>query len=442
MVTERSPSVIAAFGRESLERGDFEQAERASNLLLDSFARYPRALVLRALLSEHKGDFESALDDLQNVISAEPSNSEARAIQARLFLAGNDVDRARSTARQALELVPNDRNVLSIALTVLNVDADALEVSAAVLARVYMRAGWPELAERQARIAVSEMPERVDVRLTYAETLWRLGRLSTCEAECRVVTDQAEDCVRAAVMRAHILSERGRTAEGQDLLERVGQIDPEFEEARQLLASLEVHRLVLPELPVVKLPENFLAAFGVPMPEVTSGHAEEAVDEALERFEGLEPSIPAGSEHVGQEASRADNGSSSETGSTDEEGKLLSEEVVAVAGATGSVTIPARSTEDLSEGTSATVFSTVAWAHDLIGRQQWKEARRVLSDVASDASLDAKEVDALLLKASGHLELSPDALKLLGDHYMRTSRPQAAADAYFRATEGPDGDKE
>ena len=66
------------------------------------------------------------------------------------------------------------------------------------------------------------------------------------------------------------------------------------------------------------------------------------------------------------------------------------------------------------------------------------EARRVLSDVVSDASLDANDVDALLLEASGHLELSPDAWKLLGDHYMRTSRPQGAADAYFRATEGSD----
>ncbi len=435
MVTERSPSVIAAFGRESLERGDFEQAERASTLLLDSFARYPRALVLRALLSEHKADFESALDDLQIVTSAEPSNSEARAIQARIFLAGSDVDRARSTARQALELVPNDRNVLSIALTVLNVEADALEINAAVLARVYMRLGWPELSERHARIAVSEMPERVDVRLTYAEALWRLGRLSTCEAECRVVTDQAEDCVRAAVMRAHILSERGRTAEGQDLLERVGQIDPEFEEARQLLATLEVHRLVLPELPVVKLPENLLTAFGVPIPEAISGHAKEALPESLERSE---PSIPAESENAGQEGSQADNGSSPETGSIDDEGKLLSEDVVPVADVMESVTIPARSTEDLPEDPAATVFSTIAWAHDLIGRQQWMEARRVLSDVVSDASLDANEVDALLLEASGHMELSPDVWKLLGDHYMRTSRPQGAADAYFRATEGSD----
>ena len=236
-------------------------------------------------------------------------------------------------------------------------------------------------------------------------------------------------------MRAHILSERGRTAEGQDLLERVGQIDPEFEEARQLLATLEVHRLVLPELPVVKLPENLLTAFGVPIPEAISGHAKEALPESLERSE---PSIPAESENAGQEGSQADNGSSPETGSIDDEGKLLSEDVVPVADVMESVTIPARSTEDLPEDPAATVFSTIAWAHDLIGRQQWMEARRVLSDVVSDASLDANEVDALLLEASGHMELSPDVWKLLGDHYMRTSRPQGAADAYFRATEGSD----
>ena len=436
MVTERSPSVIAAFGRELLERGDVEQAGRASALLLESFTRYPRALVLRALLSEHNGDFQSALDDLQIVTSAEPSNSEARAIQARLFLAGNDVDRARATARQALELVPNDQNVLSIALGVLNVDADALQVNAAVLARVYMRLGWPELAERQARIAISELPERVDVRLTYAETLWRLGRLSTCEAECRVVTDQAEDCVRAAVMRAHILSERGRTAEGQDLLERVGQIDPEFEEARQLLASLEVHRLVLPELPVVKLPESLLTVFDESVSEVALQQSDEDPEDVVKHLRGPEPSIHVESGDAGEENSPVGTGSSPETRSMDEEG-----ERVPVADVMESVSSQATSTVHLSEDPSAPVFSTVAWAHDLIRRQQWKEARSLLSDVVNDASIDADEVDALLLEASAHPELNPDGWKLLGDHYMRTSRPQAAADAYFRAREGSGEDK-
>ena len=438
VVTERSPSVIAAFGREALERGDVEQADRVSALLLGSFVRYPRALVLRALLSEQKGDVESALDDLQVVASAEPSNPEARAFQARLFLAGNDVDRARTTARQALELVPNDDKVLSVAFGVLNVGADALEVNAAVLARVYMRLGWPELAERQARIAISEMPERVDVRLTYAEALWRLGRLSTCEAQCRVVTDQAEDCVRAAVMRAHILSERGRTAEGQDLLERVGQIDPEFEEARQLLASLEVHRLVLPEIPVVKLPEGLLAAFSDSAPE---GALEDSGD-ALARVEGSEHSVTREVDDTSEEGSEVDSGSSSKTESMDEARGRVSGEVTPITDVVESAIIQESSTEHLSEDTTSSVFSTVAWAHDLIRRQQWREACNVLSDVVKDSALDIDEVDGLLLEASACPELSPDVWQLLGDHYMRTSRPQAAADAYFRATEVSDEDRE
>ena len=120
----------------------------------------------------------------------------------------------------------------------------------------------------------------------------------------------------------------------------------------------------------------------------------------------------------------------------DEEGERMP-----VADVMESVSSQATSTVHLSEDPSAPVFSTVAWAHDLIRRQQWKEARSLLSDVVSDAAIDADEVDALLLEASVHPELNPDGWKLLGDHYMRTSRPQAAADAYFRAREGSDEDK-
>ena len=440
MNAELRPSVIAVWGRDALGRGDLEQAGRAADLLLEAYSRYPRALVLRALLAEHKGDLESALDDLQVVTIAEPANSEARAIQARLFLASDDTDRARGAARQALELVPSDPAVLSIALTVLNVDADSLEVNAAVLARVYMRLGWPELAERQARIAVSEMPERVDVRLTYAEALWRLGRLSTCETECRVVTDQAEDCVRAAVMRAHILSERGRTAEGQDLLDRVGQIDPEFEEARQLLATLEVHRLVLPELPSVKLSDDALAGLGAAVEEGPSLQSEESLDDSL----GIDASSKVADLNEAASEVKEESGlhdpASLRVATRDE--TILqnrpTKDRAQLAKAVDNATNSPGSSEPPAEDSAATVFSIVAWARDLIQRRQWHEAQRVLSDVAGDTALNADEVDVLLVEATKHLELGPEVWKILGDHYMRTSRPQAAADAYLKATTAPD----
>ena len=223
------PSEAAALARQALADGDSTLARSVAERLLAEFANYPPARLVRALLAEQANDTDAALDDLRAVASAEPTNAEARAVQARLFQRRGDTDRARMAARQAVELIPREPEVLESALEILNLQADSLETSAAVLARVHLNCGWPDLAERHARAAVSESPERVDIRLTLAEALWRLGRLSACEAECRVVADQAEECVRAAVMRAHILSERGRTAEGQELLDRIGRIDPEFQ---------------------------------------------------------------------------------------------------------------------------------------------------------------------------------------------------------------------
>ena len=157
---------------------------------------------------------------------------------------------------------------------------------------MHLNCGWPDLAERHARAAVSESPERVDVRLTLAEALWRLGRLSACEAECRVVADQAEECVRAAVMRAHILSERGRTAEGQELLDRIGRIDPEFREARELLGTLEVHRLVLPDIVEIAMPPEVLRR--------SNGSVEAAAERS--RADGIQPPALLGAHPTPAEA--------------------------------------------------------------------------------------------------------------------------------------------
>ena len=180
------PSEAAHMARQALAQGDSTRALTITERLLGEFARYPPARLVRALLAEQANNTDAALDDLRAVTSAEPANAEARAAQARLFQRRGDTDRARMAARQALELIPTDPDVLESALEVLDVNADALDTSTAVLARVHLNCGWPDLAERHARVAVSESPERVDVRLTLAEALWRLGRLPACEAECRV----------------------------------------------------------------------------------------------------------------------------------------------------------------------------------------------------------------------------------------------------------------
>ena len=428
--------------RQALAQGDSTRALTITERLLGEFARYPPARLVRALLAEQANNTDAALDDLRAVTSAEPANAEARAAQARLFQRRGDTDRARMAARQALELIPTDPDVLESALEVLDVNADALDTSTAVLARVHLNCGWPDLAERHARVAVSESPERVDVRLTLAEALWRLGRLPACEAECRVVADQAEECVRAAVMRAHILSERGRTAEGQELLDRIGRIDPEFREARELLGTLEVHRLVLPAAAEISLPPDLLGQTN----GVTPSPAQQSLPDEIQPTPSisdidtapLEAQPDDGLDEPDESPVRqAESAASPEQLAVDE---VAAEPVLQEAPAppadqdtsmpTGAAAPPISESD---EPATAASFSTLDWARHLIERSEWTEAERVLTDIVTANDPDTSRVDGLLLQAVAHRELRGSAWKLLGDHYMQTGRPQAAADAYLRA---------
>ncbi len=474
------PSEAAALARQALADGDSALAGSITERLLAEFASYPPARLVRARLAERANDTDSALDDLRAVTSAEPTNSEARAAQARLFQRRGDIDRARMAARQSVELIPGDPEVLESALEILNVEPDSLETSAAVLARVHLNCGWPDLAERHARVAVSESPERVDVRLTLAEALWRLGRLSACEAECRVVADQAEECVRAAVMRAHILSERGRTAEGQELLDRIGRIDPEFREARELLGTLEVHRLVLPGVVEIDLPPELVrqsnetveavaepspadgthpAALPGADPELAEaqkvdgpeGQAETAGESAVQDRPPQPVEDLPGSE-VRRDAADSVPFTGEDTSVSSEQLRLdeVAGEPKAPDAATPSAeeVLPvssgarAESTAPTDEASAGAAFSTFDWARHLIEQSEWTEAERVLTDIVTANDPDVSRVDGLLLEAVAHRELRVSAWKLLGDHYMQTGRPQAAADAYLRAANVAGGSTE
>ncbi len=462
------PSEAAALARQALADGESALAGSITERLLAEFASYPPARLVRALLAEQANDTDAALDDLRAVTSSEPTNSEARAAQARLFQRRGDTDRARMAARQSVELIPNEPEVLESALEILNVEPDALETSAAVLARVHLNCGWPDLAERHARVAVSESPERVDVRLTLAEALWRLGRLSACEAECRVVADQAEECVRAAVMRAHILSERGRTAEGQELLDRIGRIDPEFREARELLGTLEVHRLVLPGVVEIDLPPELVrqsngtvepvaepGADSAPVEAQTAdgreGQAETLGDSAVQdQLSQPVEDLPGSEDQVDTAGSVAVTGEESAVSSEQLRLDEVAEEPVSLdAEETPAGEVPPVSSDAAAEAAAPTDeadvgadFSTFDWARHLIEQSEWTEAERVLTDIVTANDPDVSRVDGLLLEAVAHRELRGSAWKLLGDHYMQTGRPQAAADAYLRAANVAGGSTE
>ena len=384
------PSEVIEQARQAFREG---ASDRAVELAEHVIARYPRhasARLVRALKAEADGELDQALEDLRFVTSAEPLNARAAAATARIFQQREDDARAQDEARRVVELVPDvgDNASLESALDILGVDADALPMTPGVFARIHLRSGWPGTAERYARRALDEQPDRIDIRLTLAEALWQLNRLSQCEEQCTIIFDRANDCVRAAVMLAHVLAERGRMAEGQDLLGRAGEIDPEYLEARQMLAQLEIHRLVLPDVPQIDVPASIRPTDGAPEPAMTPAAPP---DDSAVTTESMPSDVPV--EPTGE---------------------------------------PTAEPEAEPEGAA---FTQIDWARELIRREDWREAERVLREIVEDDGLPAADVDALLEEAAGRPAFAATGWQLLGDFRMRTRRPQAAAEAYLRAAD-------
>ncbi len=385
------PSEVIDRAQRAFRDGSLDQALDLAEHVIARYPRHAPARLVRALTAEARGELDRALDDLRFVSSAEPLNARAAAALARIFKRRDDDARAQDEARRVVELVPevSDNESLEAALDILGVDADALPISAGVFARIHLRSGWPGTAERYARRALDDEPDRIDIRLTLAEALWQLNRLTLCEEQCTIIFDRANDCVRAAVMLAHVLAERGRMAEGQDLLGRAGEIDPEYLEARQMLARLEIHRLVLPDVPQIDVPAALRPA-DIP-PEAAPTSATSPVQETPATAQPLPDDQPA----------------------------MVDEAPMA----------------EPAAGPVGAVFSQLDWARELISQENWTEVERVLREIVNDDGLPPADVDALLEEAAAQPILAAASWQLLGDFRMRTRRPQAAAEAYMRAAD-------
>lgn len=384
------PSEVVEQARQAFHEGAPDRAVELAEHVIARFPRHASARLVRALKAESDGELDQALEDLRFVTSAEPLNARAAAATARIFKQRDDDARAQDEARRVVELVPDvgDSASLESALDILGVDADALPMTPGVFARIHLRSGWPGSAERYARRALDDEPDRIDIRLTLAEALWQLNRLSQCEEQCTIIFDRANDCVRAAVMLAHVLAERGRMAEGQDLLGRAGEIDPEYLEARQMLARLEIHRLVLPEISQIDVPASIRPTDGAPESATTpSASPDHQTPTAAEQPSDDGPPMPDG---------------------------------------------------DSEAEPDGTAFTQIDWARELIRREDWREAERILREIVDDDGLPQADVDALLEEAAGRPEFAATGWQLLGDFRMRAHRPQAAAEAYLRAADSPD----
>lgn len=195
--------VVARFAAES---GDFERALEIINELVrktpdDPILRYERAVILL-----DAGETERAMKELRELVAVTPAFYDAQRLIGRLLLdaARNDralVEEAKKHLEKALELAPDD---ISTALT---------------LSQILMSQGRYTEAEKLVAATVERAPDNRALNLNYAQILTKLGRTDDAVQFFERVVEADPTYVPAIMPLIDVYQKRSEWKKAADLLQ-------------------------------------------------------------------------------------------------------------------------------------------------------------------------------------------------------------------------------
>jgi hypothetical protein len=212
-----------------------------------------KARTVRATTWLALGDQDKAAEDAALVMSIDLLNVDALLVEAKVAEGRGDLHQSHVLIARAASIRPSHnvvRQSMADSVAMLIYDHSTLGFS-------YQSLNWPDLAEREFRLALQKDMARVDLRIALAEAIWEQGRYDEARPECRLVLDHYPRCLRAMLIMAHILVEQGRAAHGIEMMERANEMDPECTIAVDLYAKAPVSRMLLPPPPSLPEPPIF-----------------------------------------------------------------------------------------------------------------------------------------------------------------------------------------
>ena len=261
---------------------------------------YPKHLEATGLLAEalrSRGEAAEARSLFLRVVSADPGSLFAHWALSMLAESAGDLAWAIWELQRAWECDPGHPEVRK---ELLRLTGTRPSLTAFGLARTHARGGLLQQASDEMRDILNAEPERLDVAVALAETLWQAGLREEAARVCEAVLADSPDCLRAGLVLGTWLSggpAEGR-ARGAELLRNTLQLDPQGLVAAELLAEQappEVSpepRLEIPELPVSPMasPTSPAGTERLGTPEATTGGAA-----AAEPVSSREAGVAAGS---------------------------------------------------------------------------------------------------------------------------------------------------
>lgn len=208
-LVQQYPTYAAAhrlLGEAWLEQGQNSEAERAFAAALAGNPRHPWAYLGLGLIAEDRGAVDPALAFTQVAWELAPNVAQLR-------------EPVRRTAMRRY-------------------GADGrLQFTRAALAHLHANNGRLQRAAAEYRAALAELPDRIDLRLGYAEVLWRMGQDAEAAGICRDVLEQHPDAIQALVILADIEHRGGDERRAEGWRARARMIDPDGSVTEAMLAA-------------------------------------------------------------------------------------------------------------------------------------------------------------------------------------------------------------
>jgi predicted Zn-dependent protease len=205
---------------------------------------HPKHLPTYRLLGKtalEKNDLRAAADLFSRVLSMDPEDFVARVGMSIASDQDGTLEQAVWHMERAYELAPDNQAIVGELRRLYGrrdgVEPEKVSLTQGALARLHARGSLYAQAINEFRSLLKNEPDRVDLRVALAETLWRADKRIEAAETSLAILEKLPYCLKANLILGEIWSSSGREEEGVVHLERAQKVDPENEIAQSLFGE-------------------------------------------------------------------------------------------------------------------------------------------------------------------------------------------------------------
>jgi hypothetical protein len=250
-----------------LDDNRLPEAAAHCHFVLQQYPRHIGAYRLfgRALLEQQL--YDDAIDIFERLLGADPEDLISHAGLALAYSESRDLERAIWHMERAFEVDPYNRAIQDELRKLYEArDGDApprLALTRAALARLHLRGALYQQAAAEFTGLLAEYPDRIDLQLALAETLYLDARIAEAADVCQKVLEVLPFCIKANAMLADACLQDEQVNEAREYLRHLQELtmldrtrlDPDTTLGR----ALSNPRISLPEVVRVEILEDSVA---------------------------------------------------------------------------------------------------------------------------------------------------------------------------------------